>query len=144
MNGYLTSILFAFSAGMLGALQGSINAQIGKTSGQYSMIIGVSLVQVIVASIILLRGGLSTLASISSPWMILAGALGVIMMFSVSSSVSSIGTLSVFVLVILGQIISSTLIDHFGLFGVARPLTLHKIISIIVIMLGVFSLVKAS
>ena len=144
MNGYLTSILLAFSAGILGAFQGSINAQISKVSGQYGMIIGVSLVQVILASALLLRGGLSIFASISSPWMIVAGVLGVIMMFSISSSISSIGTLTVFILVISGQIISSSLIDHFGLFGVARPLTLQKIISIIVIMIGVFSLVKAS
>lgn len=143
MSGNLTSILLAFSAGILGAFQASINAQIGKVSGQYGMIIGVSLVQVIVAAVILLRGGFSTIASISSPWMIVAGALGVIMMFSVSSSIRSIGTLSVFVLVISGQIISSSLIDHFGLFGAARPLGLQKIISIVVIMIGVFSLVKA-
>ncbi|MGM0874797.1 MAG: DMT family transporter [Bacillota bacterium] len=47
-------------------------------------------------------------------------------------------------LIITGQIISSALIDHFGLFGVARPLTLQKISSIVVIMIGVIWLVKAS
>jgi transporter family-2 protein len=143
MNGYLTSIVLAFSAGMLGALQGSINAQVGKAAGQYGMIIGVSLVQVIVASVILIAGGRNLVSSFSSPWMIVAGTLGVIMMFSVSSSISSIGTLTVFVLVISGQIISSTLIDHFGVFGPAKPLSLQKIGSIVVIMIGVISLVKA-
>jgi transporter family-2 protein len=144
MNGNLISVILAFSAGMLGALQGAINAQIGKASGQYAMIIGVSLIQAFIASMILMRGGWSAFASVSSPWMIVAGALGVIMMFSVSSSISSIGTLSVFVLVILGQIISSALIDHFGLFGTTRPLSLQKIGSIFVIMLGVFWLIKSS
>ncbi|MGM0874796.1 MAG: hypothetical protein ACQEWV_08345 [Bacillota bacterium] len=89
MNGYLTSVLLAFFAGILGALQGSINAQIGKVSGQYGMIIGVSLIQVIVASSILMKGGWNAFASVPSPWMVVAGALGVIMMFSVSSSISS-------------------------------------------------------
>jgi bacterial/archaeal transporter family-2 protein len=144
MNGYVTSILLAFSAGILGAFQGTINSQIGKVSGQYGMIIGVSLVQAIVAGIILMKGGWHIASSLPSPWIIVAGGLGVIMMFSVSSSISSIGTLSVFILVISGQIISSSLIDHFGVFGPARPLTLQKIGSIVVIMIGVISLVKAS
>jgi bacterial/archaeal transporter family-2 protein len=144
MNGYLASILLAFFAGLLGALQGSINAQIGKISGPYSMIIGVSLVQVFVAAGILLRGGLTTLTSIASPWMIIPGVLGVVMMFSVSTSISSVGTLTVFVLVIAGQILSSALIDHFGLFGTTRPLTVQKVCSILIIMAGVLSLVKAS
>ena len=144
MKGYVTSILLAFSAGMLGALQGTINAQIGKVAGQYGMIISVSLVQAIVAGVILLRGGWHIASSFSSPWMIVAGGLGVIMMFSVSSSINSIGTLSVFILVISGQIISSAIIDHFGLFGPAHPISLQKIGSIFVIMIGVIFLVKAS
>lgn len=144
MNGYITSIVLAFSAGLLGAVQGALNAQIGKASGQYGMIIGVSLVQAIVAGVFLIRGGWGAVSSISSPWMIAAGALGVIMMFSVSSSISSVGTLTVFVLVISGQIISSSIIDHFGLFGTVRPLNLQKLVSIFIIMIGVFSLVKAT
>lgn len=143
MNGYINGILLAFLAGMFGALQGTINAHIGKSSGQYAMIIGVSLIQVLVASIILLRGGWGALASVSSPWMIVAGALGVVMMYCISTSIGSIGTLSVFVLVISGQIISSALINHFGILGIAQPLTLRKIISIGIIMIGVFSLIKS-
>lgn len=144
MNGNVISIVLAVSSGFLGAFQGSINAQIGKAAGQNAMIIGVSLVQAIVASIILIRGGWKAFSTISSPWMIVAGLLGVIMMFSVSSAISSIGTLSVFVLVLTGQIIASALIDHFGIFGVARPVTLQKVGSILVILTGVLWLVKSS
>jgi bacterial/archaeal transporter family-2 protein len=108
------------------------------------MIIGVSIVQAIVAGAILMREGWNLASSFSSPWMIVAGGLGVLMMFSVSSSISSIGTLSVFILVISGQIISSAIIDHFGLFGSAHPISLQKIGSIFVIMIGVIFLVRAS
>jgi transporter family-2 protein len=75
--------------------------------------------------------------------MIVAGVLGVVMMFSVSYSISSIGTLSVYVLVISGQIIASALIDHYGLFGTTRHITPQKIGSIFVIIMGVFWLVKS-
>jgi bacterial/archaeal transporter family-2 protein len=144
MNGHLISILLAFSSGLLGAFQGSINAQIGKAAGQYAMIIGVSLIQAIVASVILVKRGWNAFAFDSFPWMIVAGILGVVMMFSVSYSISSIGTLSVYVLVISGQIIASALIDHYGFFGTTRPITPQKIGSIFVIIMGVFWLVKSS
>lgn len=145
MANNLFSFFMALSAGLLGACQGSINAHIGKVSGQYAMIIGVSLIQAIVAGLILLRHGYHSIAFGFSPWMFAAGVLGVTMMFGVSSSISSIGASTVFVLVILGQILSSALIDHFGLFGAARmPLTPQKIGSILVIMSGVLWLIKAS
>ncbi|MDR3587404.1 MAG: hypothetical protein P4L59_19115 [Desulfosporosinus sp.] len=40
MNNLIKSLLLALSAGLLVPIQGSINSQIGKTSGQYAMIIG--------------------------------------------------------------------------------------------------------
>jgi transporter family-2 protein len=138
------SVILAMLAGIFGAIQGAINSHLGKTAGQYAMIIGVSLAQAIVASIILLRGGWGAFTAISSPWMIVAGILGVVIMFGVSYSIGSIGTLSVFILVMLGQVIASTLIDHFGLFGTPRlPVTPQKIGSILVIMLGVYWLLKS-
>jgi transporter family-2 protein len=52
--------------------------------------------------------------------MVLAGILGVVIMFGVSSSIGSIGTISVFLLVMLGQVIASTVIDHFGFGTMSR------------------------
>jgi len=49
MNNFIKGVLLALSAGVLVPIQGAINSQIGKTSGQYAMIIGVSLTQAIVA-----------------------------------------------------------------------------------------------
>lgn len=144
MNSYVVSLLLAFAAGLFAAVQGAINAFIGKTTGQYIMIIGVSIVQVIVALFFYYRSG-GVFAVQMIPWMAIAGAMGVGIMYSVSASVGNIGTLLVFVLVILGQIVASTFIDHFGFFGTPRqPINLHKVGSLLVILAGVFWLVKSS
>lgn len=144
MNNHLLSIFLAFGSGLFGAVQGTINSQIGKNTSQFAMIIGVSLAQAFFASIFLFRGGPKAFTMISSPWMVVAGILGVVIMFGVSVSIQSIGTLSVFLLVLLGQIIASTLIDHFSLFGSLQiPITPQKIGSILVILLGVLGLLKS-
>jgi len=50
----------------------------------------------------------------------------------------------VFVLMVLGQIIGATIADQIGLFGLqVKHVTLLKIISIIIILLGVFLLFKS-
>jgi bacterial/archaeal transporter family-2 protein len=146
MNGYIMSVFLAVLAGLMSAVQGTVNAGIGKTNGQYVMIIGVSIVQAIVSGIILLKNGWPPSSSnLFSPWMILAGILGVGIMFGVSSSIGSIDPLTVYVLVILGQIITSAVINHFGILGVPRmPVTPQKIASILIILLGVYCLSKTS
>jgi len=53
--------------------------------------------------------------------------------------------MTAFVLLIFGQIVASALIDHFGWFGVTRsPLTLQKIGSLLLILTGVYCLIKSS
>ncbi len=145
MNGYVVSLVLAFAAGIFISSQSAINAQVGKSAGQYAMIVGVSLAQALVGGMILLRGGWGAFSSLTSPWMLAAGILGVFIMFSISTSIGAIGTLPVFVLVVLGQVIGSALIDHFGMLGADRyPITPQKIGSLLVIMAGVYFLIKSS
>lgn len=144
MNTYIVSLLMAFTAGVFAATQGAINAFIGKSTGQFIMIIVVSLIQALSAVFFLLRSG-GTLPLHMIPWIIIAGVLGTGIMFGVATSVGNIGALTVFVLLILGQIAASAVIDHFGAFGAPRqPITLQKLGSLLVIMGGIFWLVKAS
>lgn len=144
MNGYFLGLLMAFAAGVFASAQGAINALIGKTTGQYLMVVTVSLMQAVVGAFFLLRTG-GTMSANIVPWILVAGALGMAIMFGISASISTIGTLTVFILLILGQIICSTVIDHFGLFGSPRlPITPQKIGSLAIILLGVYCLIKSS
>lgn len=145
MKGYAINVLLAFSAGLLGVMQGAINAYVGKSQGQYGMIIGVSAAQIIVAALILWRMKPVPLHASFIPWMLAAGFLGVGIMFGVSFATGSIGALPVFIAIMAGQIIASAIMDHFGLLGLARsPFTVQKLGSILLILLGVLWLMKSS
>lgn len=138
------SICLAVIAGAFLALQGSVNSWLGKTAGQFAMIIGVSAVQILLALGIMIFKKMP-FNGILNPWVLFSGALGVIIMYGISYTVSSIGALQVFVLALLGQIIASTVIDHFGLFGLAQhPVNLLRIASSLVVLAGVVGVIKSS
>ncbi|SEB51784.1 DMT family transporter [Paenibacillus sp. GP183] len=139
------SFILAFSAGLLGVTQGMINAYIGKVQGQYGMIIGVSAIQIAFASFLLWRVKSAPPLQLQViPWILVAGILGVGIMFSTSYATGKIGTVSVFILIIAGQLVASSIIDHLGLMGLPKnPFTLGKFGSILLIMLGVFCLPSA-
>lgn len=145
MRGFGFNIVLAFSAGLLLVIQGVMNAYIGKTQDQFAMIIGVSAAQIAAASFLMWRLKPVPLQFSYVPWMLMAGILGVGIMFCVSYATGSIGALPVFVTVIAGQIVASAVMDHFGFMGLPRaPFTLQKSGSILVILLGVLWLIKSS
>ncbi|OCT12843.1 hypothetical protein A8709_21155 [Paenibacillus pectinilyticus] len=146
MLGNNISFILAFSAGVLGVMQGMINAHIGKDQGQLGMIIGVSAVQITVALLLLWRVRSAAPLDLQViPWMVIAGAMGVAIMFGTSYATGKVGTLSVFVLIIVGQMLASSIIDHFGVLGLPKnPVTLPKICSMLLILIGVWCLIKSS
>lgn len=139
------SILLAFLAGAFGSTQASINSAIGKSAGQFAMVAFVSLLQVAISLILMLvRSEYKPMGAATWGWIGASALLGVIIMSSVSYSISSIGSLTVYVLLILGQVILSAVIDHFGWFGVPKsPITLQKAGSISIILIGVILLVRS-
>lgn len=142
MNG-TTSILLAFVTGLLFSVQFAINSQSGKNYNQYVMIIGVSLIQALLGSIMLFfkKGNISGLFS---PMILISGFLGVIIMYGFSYSIGNLGTLKVFATVLAGQVIASLIIDHFGFFDVPQNyMNLQRLISTVIIMFGVYVLVKS-
>jgi transporter family-2 protein len=146
MLGNKISFILAFSAGLFGVTQGMMNAYIGKVQGQYGMIIGVSAIQIVFASFLLWRmKSHSPLQLHVIPWILVAGVLGVAIMFSTSYATGKIGTLPVFILIIAGQMVASSVIDHFGLMGLPKnPVTLAKFGSILLIMTGILCFIKSS
>lgn len=144
MSETLISLLLAFAAGLFASTQGAINASIAQSTGQSLMIVLVSLAQALAGGLFLWKTG-GTLPPATIPWIMLAGLLGIGIMYGISASMGSVGALTVFLLLIFGQIAASALIDHFGLFGVPRhPLSLPKIGSIAIILIGIFCLIKSS
>ncbi|MNC27654.1 hypothetical protein D3C75_758320 [compost metagenome] len=111
------------------------------------MVAGVSLLQVLFSAALLFGkgGSLKVFSAQAVPWMLGSAVLGVVIMLAVSTAIGSIGTLQVYVLLILGQMIISTVIDHFGLFGSPRiVVNPQKLASIVLIAAGVIWFVRSS
>ncbi len=146
MKEFGISLLLALGTGLIIAAQGVINSSIGKAQGQMVMVIGVSLIQMLLALILLrVSGPLPSFTGLLNPWILISGVLGVGIMYGVSMSVGSLGAVTGVVLVMTGQIVGSALLDHFGLLGLPKsPITWQKLGSILVIAAGIYMLLKSS
>jgi len=84
-------------------------------------------------------GGWKTL-----PWYTLtAGIFGVIVIAAISYTIPRVGIAAAITTVVAGQLITSALLDHFGLLGaVIRPLDLPRVAGLGVVMLGVWLTVR--
>jgi bacterial/archaeal transporter family-2 protein len=93
---------------------------------------------------LLLRGGGTLGHWRSIPWYALtAGVYGLVVIAAVSYTIPRIGAAPTVVLIVAGQMVISTFIDHFGLFETGqRPLDLTRLVGIAVIFLGVWLMVR--
>ncbi|MFJ3483270.1 DMT family transporter [Pseudomonas sp. NPDC090202] len=140
----LISFALAFIAGIAIAVQAAVNSQLavamsGNTMAAafYSFLTGM----VVLGMIALLRGGLTESLSVvpSQPgWKLVGGILGAGAIFCTVWLAPRIGLANLLVLVIAGQLLSSVVIDHFGLLGtIVRPVAAIKLFGASVVLLGV-------
>jgi len=139
-------ILFfvAFCAGSAISVQAAVNSQLAGGLGSNTVaaaLVSFLIGTVALASIALGKGGLTTaIASLPSQplWRFGGGLLGAAAIFCTVLLAPRIGLANLLALVIAGQLISSLLIDHFGLIGVVmRPVSGIKLAGAAVMLCGV-------
>lgn len=126
------ALVIAAGSGMLMAVQGSLNAALSKVIGLLETTFVVHLVGLAVIAIPLFMLGLgnSQLNQYTrSPWYTyLGGLLGVLIIYGVARSIPKVGVAPATTAIVLAQVLTATLIDHFGLFGLERlPFTWYRI-----------------
>ncbi|MFR0713637.1 DMT family transporter [Enterobacterales bacterium BD_CKDN230030183-1A_HGKHYDSX7] len=135
--------LLAVAAGLGITLQTTLNGQLAKGVGGdsvaaalFSFTAGATCLGVFS----LMRGGIvSSLAAIPAQpsWSLLGGLLGAGALLSYVVLAPKIGLSALLGLAIAGQIISSLVIDHFGLLGaIERPVSAVKLAGAMVMLLG--------
>lgn len=79
-----------------------------------------------------------------SPWYTyLGGVLGVLIVYGVVRSIPKVGVAPATTAIILGQVLTATVIDHFGLFGMERlPFTWYKVAGTLLMAGGAWLLLK--
>ncbi|HGH4667016.1 TPA: DMT family transporter [Enterobacter cloacae] len=135
--------LIAFAAGLGITLQTTLNSQLARglggdpvTAALFSFDAGAFSLGIYS----LLRGGLfTTLAAIASQplWSLTGGLIGACALFSYVLLAPKIGFSALLGLAIVGQLLSSQVIDHFGLLGaMRRPVSILKLSGMLVMLIG--------
>ncbi len=125
------ALIVAAISGMAMALQGSLNAALGKIIGtlETTFIVHVVGIAVVVTALYPFRLGAGNLALVKqAPWYTyLGGALGVLIIFGVTMSIPRAGVAKATTAIIIGQLATALIIDQCGLFGLEKmPFTLWK------------------
>lgn len=135
--------LMAICAGLGITLQTTLNAQLAKGVGGDSVaaaLFSFTAGALCLGLYSLMRGGIvaSLVAIPAQPWWsLLGGLLGAGALLSYVVLAPKVGLSALLGLAIAGQIISSLVIDHFGLLGAAqRPVSLIKLGGLIVMLAG--------
>lgn len=139
-------LIIAAGAGVTMAIQGTLNAVLGKATGLLEATFIVHLVGLAVAALLLIFGlGEGRLFQhVSAPWYVyLGGVLGVIIVYGVVRSIPLIGVAPATTAIILGQVLTAGTIDCLGLFGMEKlPFNWFKVAGTLLIAGGAWLLLK--
>jgi transporter family-2 protein len=139
-------ILTALVGGLI-ALQAPINSMLGKATGSFqaaflSFAIGTVVLAVIAA---FAKGGFGTMGEARSlSWVYLTGGLlGAAYVTTVLVTVRELGAGPVVAATIAGQLSASVVLDQFGMLGLPKdPITLGKVVGIVLLAAGVYLVVR--
>jgi transporter family-2 protein len=136
----LIMLLLAAFSGTAMALQGSLNAALGKIIGLLEATFVVHILGTLF-TIGLLAVGLgsgSLLLYSKAPWYtFFGGFLGVAIVYAVATSISLIGVATATTAIIVGQTFTALIIDHLGLFGLQRaPFSYLQVLGVILLAAG--------
>ncbi len=114
----------AVGLGVLVAIQPLMNAVLARAIGSAFGAAGISILVAFLGAVVMVlvsgRGDLSRAALASVPWWIyLAGLVGTIFVAGGVVIAPVTGALVFATCVVAGQLLGATLVDHFGLFGLA-------------------------
>lgn len=133
--------IIALIAGISMAVQGSLNSVLGKIVGLWEAtfvvhIIATFLVAVIIFVFNLNKGSFSSLSE--APWYTyLGGILNVMILYGVVISIPQLGVANATAIIIVGQVTTAVLIDHFGLWGLETiPFHWTKLVGVVLLALG--------
>ena len=140
---FFVYLIVALAAGVALATQSAINTQLAKAMSGEAVI--ATFISFAVGTIILffiawvktdLWGNLSAIPS-QPWWKLIGGVLGAIVVFTTVLLAPKLGITAMLFFIIIGQLITATTIDHFGLIGMPiREVNITKLIGLIIVAFG--------
>ncbi|MEZ7720880.1 DMT family transporter [Haemophilus parainfluenzae] len=140
---FFVYLIIALAAGVALATQSAINTQLAKAMSGEAVI--ATFISFAVGTIVLffiawvktdLWGNLSSIPS-QPWWKLIGGVLGAVVVFTTVLLVPKLGITAMLFFIIVGQLITATTIDHFGLIGMPiREVNITKFIGLIIVAFG--------
>ncbi|GAB4498003.1 MAG: DMT family transporter [Anaerolineales bacterium] len=137
-------ILIGLAGGMAIGVQGPLSSLVTQRLGHLESVFIIHIGGAIAALIPMAFVGSRLGQWKSLPWYALgAGALGLIVIMAMGYMIPRIGAAGALITLMAGQILIASLLDHFGLLGMApRAIDLQRIIGFVVVMAGVWLTVR--
>jgi transporter family-2 protein len=123
------------AVGIQSPIAGAMGQRVGGTASSFI----IHLSGMVLSGILLFaRGGEKVRDWHTLPWYMLgAGIFGLILYQTISITLPRLGSTMMIALIIIGQLLTGMVIDHFGLMGVApRPIDLPRLIGILALLFG--------
>ena len=119
----MIGFFIAIISGALMSIQGVFNTQVTKSSGVWAAAAFVQFSALLVclgAWGLFERGSLMNVFRVEPKYMLLGGAIGAFITYTVIQSMSSLGPAKAAMLIVISQLIVAYLIEVFGIFGVDK------------------------
>ena len=140
---FFVYLIVALAAGVALATQSAVNTQLAKAMSGEAVI--ATFISFAVGTIVLffiawvktdLWGNLSAIPS-QPWWKLIGGVLGAVVVFTTVLLAPKLGITAMLFFIIVGQLITATTIDHFGLIGMPiREVNITKLIGLIIVAFG--------
>ena len=145
MQSIIVIILIGLAGGIAVGIQSPLSSLISQRLGILESIFIIHLGGALIALIPLLIYGGGKLGNWRTlPWYALgAGAFGLVVIFSMSYMIPRVGVATALIILLSGQLLIGTVLDHFGLLGaIQRPVDFTRVLGFAVVLLGVWLSVK--
>lgn len=134
-------ILIALLSGALMSIQGVFNTQVTKATSVWVANIFVQFTALLVCLAVWLitdRSSLEALGKVEPKYMLLGGAIGAFITYTVIKGMEALGPAKAVMLIVISQLILAYVIEVFGFFGVEKqPLELRRVIGMGIAIVGV-------
>ncbi len=137
----MVGFFIAIISGALMSVQGVFNTQVTKSSSVWaaaSFVQFSALVVCLGAWAIFERTPFRQVLSVEPKYMLLGGAIGAFITYTVIQSMSALGPAKAAMLIVIAQLIVAYLIEVFGLFGVEKTgFSIRKILGMGIAIIGI-------
>lgn len=145
MEAILLIILIGLAGGIAVGLQSPMASMISQRLGILESVFIIHIGGALIALLLLLFTGGGKLAQWRSvPWYALgAGVFGLIVIGAISFMIPRVGVAAAIIAIVAGQLLVSTVLDHFGWLGaMVRPMDPTRAIGLAIVLVGVWLTVK--